>query len=285
MPLQKQNVNIPLAQGLNTKVDPKQQPPGTFKVLQNVKFTTMGEFKKRNGYNSITLSDVDGAAVSNSIGLSSFKSQLLTLTKTRVFSYAENGGVWNNEGPYSILGVESQVIKQSNVQQTELQCAFLNNLKVFAWCETNDGLNRVKVSVVDQADRTFIVNSQVIPNQAASNPSTASVSALRLIEFSNRIWIFYVVNGGTDADKLMVRKFDLLDYVGGTVELDDSFNAEGDIDIFGAIGLLENTKYIYDVAAGTEKLIIGLYDDSNDLIYLPIKRDSTLGGSVAYTGE
>jgi len=284
VPLQKQNVNFPLAQGLNTKVDPKQQPPGTFKVLQNVKFTTMGEFRKRNGYSSITLSDVDGAAVSNSIGLSSFKSQLLTLTKTRVFSYAENGGVWNNEGPYSILDVESQVIKQSNVQQTELQCAFLNNLKVFAWCEVINGNNRVKVSVIDQTDRTFIVNSLEIPDQSNTD-STQNISSLRLIEFSNRMWIFYVVDGGTDADKLMVRRFDLLGYVGGEVLFANSFNAEGDINIFGSIGLLDNTKYIYDVAAGTEKLSIGLYDDSSDLIYLPIKRDSTLGGSVAYTGE
>ena len=68
MPLQKQNINIPLAQGLNTKVDPTQQPPGTFKVLQNVKFTTMGELKKRNGYSAINLTSVGGNAVSNGVG-------------------------------------------------------------------------------------------------------------------------------------------------------------------------------------------------------------------------
>ena len=167
MPLQKQNINIPLAQGLNTKVDPKQQPVGTFKVLQNVKFTTMGEFKKRNGYSAIDLTSVGGNAVTNSIGLSSFKNQLLTLTKSRVFSYAESGGVWNNEGPYSILGVESKIVRQDNTEQTELQCAYLNNLKVFTWCETNGGVNRVRISVVDSVDETFIVNDEVVPGQSA----------------------------------------------------------------------------------------------------------------------
>ena len=284
MPLQKQNINFPLAQGLNTKVDPKQQPPGTFKVLQNVKFTTMGEFKKRNGYSAINLSSVGGSAVQNSIGLSSFKTQLLALTKSRVFSYAESGGVWNNEGPYSILGVESKIIRQDNTEQTELQCAYLNNLKVFTWCETNGGINRVRISVVDTADETFIVNDQVVPGQSAVDTSR-SISALRMVEFDNRIWIFYVVNAGTDADKLMVRKFEIMPYINGNVAFADAFSAETDINLFTVIGLLDNTKYIYDVAAGNQRLVIGLYDDSSDLVYMTIKKDSNTGGSISYSTE
>ena len=38
MPLQKQNVPLSLNQGLNTKVDPKQQPFGSFTRLENVTF-------------------------------------------------------------------------------------------------------------------------------------------------------------------------------------------------------------------------------------------------------
>ena len=284
MPLQKQNINIPLAQGLNTKVDPKQQPVGTFKVLQNVKFTTMGEFKKRNGYSAIDLTSVGGNAVTNSIGLSSFKAQLLTLTKSRVFSYAESGGVWNNEGPYSILGVESKIIRQDNTEQTELQCAYLNDLKVFTWCETNGGLNRVRISVVDTTDETFIVNDEVVPSQSAVD-STRSVSALRMIEFDNRIWIFYVINAGTDQHKLMVRRFDIMPYINGNVSFSNSFTAETDINLFSVVGLLSNAKYIYDVAAGDERLVIGLYDDSSDLVYMTIKKDSNTGGSITYASE
>jgi hypothetical protein len=284
VPLQKQNINIPLAQGLNTKVDPKQQPPGTFEVLQNVKFTTMGDFKKRNGYSAINLTSVGGNAVTNSVGLSSFKTQLLTLTKSRVFSYAESGEVWNNEGPYSILGVESKIIRQDNTEQTELQCAYLNNLKVFTWCETNGGLNRVRISVVDSSDETFIVNDEVVPGQSNAD-TTRSVSALRMIEFDNRIWILYVINAGTDQHKLMVRRFDIMPYINGNVAFSNAFTAETVVNLFPTIGLLNTSKYIYDVAAGDSRIVIGLYDDSNDLVYVTINKASQVTSGITLGSE
>ena len=53
MPLQKQNIPLSLNQGLNTKVDPKQQPVGSFTRLENVVFDKEEEFNKRNGYDEI----------------------------------------------------------------------------------------------------------------------------------------------------------------------------------------------------------------------------------------
>ena len=53
MALQKGRVAIPLSKGINQKIDPKQEPPGSLKELQNVQVDKFGEIEKRDGYEKV----------------------------------------------------------------------------------------------------------------------------------------------------------------------------------------------------------------------------------------
>ena len=53
MALNKQNIPLPLAKGINQKVDPKQESPGSLTKLENVQVSKFGEFEKRDGYEKV----------------------------------------------------------------------------------------------------------------------------------------------------------------------------------------------------------------------------------------
>jgi hypothetical protein len=50
MPINKQTLNIPFAQGLDTKNDPWQIQPGNFLLLENALFQRGNALKKRTAY-------------------------------------------------------------------------------------------------------------------------------------------------------------------------------------------------------------------------------------------
>ena len=112
MPLQKNNVPLSLNQGLNTKVDPKQQPFGSFTKLENVTFDKEEEFNKRNGYDELSAIGVGNTVLQPLIGISKFRNQPIWISKDQVYSYAQSSNVWNQEGSYDSVVPESNIIVQ-----------------------------------------------------------------------------------------------------------------------------------------------------------------------------
>ena len=47
MALEKGRIAVPLAKGINQKIDPKQDPPGSLETLENIQVSKYGEIEKR----------------------------------------------------------------------------------------------------------------------------------------------------------------------------------------------------------------------------------------------
>ena len=77
MALNKTNVPFSLNQGINTKVDPKQLPFGSFTRLENVVFDKEDELNKRNGYDNISATGVGNTDLQPLIGISKFRNDHL----------------------------------------------------------------------------------------------------------------------------------------------------------------------------------------------------------------
>jgi hypothetical protein len=56
MALIKSKIPISFAQGINTKIDPKQASIGTLEKLENVVFDEPGAIRKRSGYDKLSSS-------------------------------------------------------------------------------------------------------------------------------------------------------------------------------------------------------------------------------------
>ena len=147
MPLQKQNISIPLSQGLNTKVDPKQQPPGTFKVLQNVKFTTMGDFKKRFGAFLIRQKE-SGKEVTVNDGIEWFATIPNTFSDERILTAIEES--------FSAVKASQnmEAFTKRDAQQKGSDLLNLDRSKVFAINKQGGGksrtyLQRVAIDIIE----------------------------------------------------------------------------------------------------------------------------------------
>ena len=136
MAIKKQNLQLSLNQGINTKIDPKQLPFGSFNRVENVKFDKEGEFNKRHGYDEVKGIGIGSTNNEAIIGISNFENQLLWISKDQVYSYSSGADVWQTEGSYDAVVPESTIILQNGQEQTQLQTAYLSGYKVFGWLES-----------------------------------------------------------------------------------------------------------------------------------------------------
>src|ERR1700677_3197035 len=92
MALQKTNLSVNFAQGLDTKTDPFQVSPGKFLSLENSIFTKGGQLTKRNGYGALTpLPDT------NALYATTFNGNLTAIGKD-LQAYSQSTETWVNKG-------------------------------------------------------------------------------------------------------------------------------------------------------------------------------------------
>ena len=116
MALRKGRVAIPLSKGINQKIDPKQEPPGSLKELENIQVDKFGEFEKRDGYDKVQekygyLSTSTTYPISNIQAVAALKDDLYILTDNKALS---NSGLGKAifEGNYSPATVKTKFVIQ-----------------------------------------------------------------------------------------------------------------------------------------------------------------------------
>ena len=282
MPLQKQNVPLSLNQGLNTKVDPKQQPFGSFTRLENITFDKEEEFNKRNGYDEIPSKGIGNISLESVIGIGKFKSQPLWISKDQVYSYAESSNVWNSEGSYDSVVPESKIIVQDGKEQECLDCGYLNGYQIFGYVDSG----YFKLSVLDEKTDAFVVYNQAIPNIPSG---TNTISKVKVEVFNNSIFTFFVeTNAAGTAATLLYKEFDLSGYISDGLTLTSGTALQPDAgNAFGASQTVKTVEIstgngLYDVCAVDNKLLIGYHDDTaNELKFKYIAADA----AMALSGE
>lgn len=121
MALNKQNVPINFAQGVDTKSDPFQVPLGKFLSLENAIFDKANRLTKRNGYGPLSaLPD------SSSTFLTTFNENL-TAVGDRFFAYSEGSRTWVDKGPLRSVDLNVLPLVRSSLNQSQGDCAIAAN--------------------------------------------------------------------------------------------------------------------------------------------------------------
>jgi hypothetical protein len=114
MALQKQNLNINFAQGLNLKSDPKQISPGQFLILENTQFDQQSLLQKRNGFGPLaSLPDATSTFVTT------FKNNL-TAIGTSFNALSDASMQWVNKGSFTPIDLSVISIIRSNTNQSQV---------------------------------------------------------------------------------------------------------------------------------------------------------------------
>ena len=181
MPLQRQNVNIQLAAGVDTKTDPKQVVAGKLLVLENGIFTSKNRIKKRNGYDSFSQLTTGATSIISGSAISEYGNELTEFDGNEMYSYDTSKDIWLDKGRISSVAVSQRSIVRNTYQQTNADCCYHSSgVYAFAWEDSRGG---VRYSVVDSATGLLVV-SDVLIDALGSKP--------QVVAFGNFLVIFYL---------------------------------------------------------------------------------------------
>lgn len=142
MPVQRQTLNIPFAQGLDTKNDPWQIQPGNFLTLENALFQRGNALRKRAGFEALT----SLPSVANATTLTTYKNNLTALGES-LYAFSDASDQWINKGRMQPISLSSQStvrtaysisVIDSCVSTNDLVCtAFLDGDSVWKYTITS----------------------------------------------------------------------------------------------------------------------------------------------------
>lgn len=182
MPLAKQVIGFPFAQGIDTKTDPKSVLAGRLVALENALFTRPGRLSKRNGFRSLgRLITGTSDRLEDGQALLTFKSELLSAASSTLYSYEAQSETWVEKGAIDSPRVTTRPVSRSSVElKSQDSATHPDGLQAFAW-EGSSGY--VYYSVVDSVTGQVIVADATLAT-AARKP--------RVLVFGNRfvfIWL------------------------------------------------------------------------------------------------
>lgn len=183
MALQRQNFEVNLAQGIDTRSDKKHVIPGVLTACKNAVYQKNMQLDKRFGYNKISNLDVAGNELGTGSGLAIFNDELLQYNSQKVYSYSPNIDRWVDKGAAVSAIVTTRQIVKNTATQSQVDSAILSGIGVYVWEDSRGG---VRASVFDESSGTPLLADVSID---------ASASRARALAFGAYLYVFYYKSG------------------------------------------------------------------------------------------
>lgn len=190
MAIQKQNISINFAQGIDTKSDPFQLAPGRFVSLENSVFGKNGRFQKRNGFQRLTsLPD------SSSTLVTTFNGDL-TAIGTSLNAYTAANSTWVEKGTIQPCQLDVLPLIRNNTNQSQADSAVANGFVCTAYTDqdpTNLANKIYRYAIADVATGQNIVAPTTITDADATygTPKVFVLGNYFIIIFTNKVSTTY----------------------------------------------------------------------------------------------
>lgn len=183
--MDKREIPINFAHGLDTKSDPKQIQLGRFLSLQNSVFTEAGLLKKRYGYGSLT-----PLPNSTYTYLTTFGGNL-TAIGTQLSAYSSGNMNWIDKGVFQPISLSTTPVVRSALNQTQADSVIASNgLVCTVYTEINNTTPAYKYVIQDSVTGQNIVAPTVIPVSSGTvtgSPRVFLLGGYFIIVFTNVI--------------------------------------------------------------------------------------------------
>lgn len=211
MALDKQNVPISFAQGIDTRTDYKQIVIGKLLSLINAVFRSPKQILKRFGFTSLTQNVLNGSTILNGISIANFKNELLILDGSFLYSYNSNGPNWVNKGSLLNLTAYSKPIASGNNQDSLADSAVLNNYQLFAWLDANQKLS---ISLYD-----ITTNQAIYDNYPIQSSSETIAGGVKVVTTGNYFILVYnaSISGSNKLFYYAIQVLPSISFIGETV--------------------------------------------------------------------
>ena len=183
MPLERQVITMPLAQGVDTKTDAKQVVAGKLLELENGVFTTLKAIRKRDGNVTLGTQVTNGAASFTTIdagkGLATYGNELLLANGESIYSYDQAPNAWTDKGAFeSVYVTNASVVRDSYDQACPDGVTHPDGLQAYVW-EDSSGTNVIKYCIIDSATGQTVQPATLLASNAIK-PRVITISGLFL---------------------------------------------------------------------------------------------------------
>lgn len=177
--IQKQGIPITFAQGLETKMDPKQVQLGKFLSLQNSVFTVGNQLTKRNGFGVLSI-----VPDTTSSYLTTFGGNLTAIGST-LQAYSQGASTWVNKGVLQPIALSVIPVARSPLSQTQCDAVTASNgLVCTVYTETNGTVSAYKYVIQDSVTGQNIVAPTVIGATVSGSPRVFLLGQYFVIVFT-----------------------------------------------------------------------------------------------------
>jgi hypothetical protein len=181
--VEKRAIPINFAQGLETKVDPKQIQLGRFLSLQNSVFTKAGLLAKRDGF--AALPDLPDNSATE---ITTFGGNLTALGISSIQAYAAGSAGYVNKGTFNPLTFACVPVGRSPFNQTQCDSVVATNgYACTVYTEVNNGTAAYKYVIQDAETGQNIVAPTTIPGTVTGSPRVFLLGGYFVIVFTNVI--------------------------------------------------------------------------------------------------
>lgn len=184
--LQKQNIAVTFAQGVDLKADPKQVIQGKLLSLENGTLQNIGKIIKRTGFDALsnTLTDATGIdALSGGEALGTFDNELLLFNKNRAYSRADFNSSYTAKGHVVPVVVSNETIIRNTFDQAPGDFAIVNGVSCYAWKDSRDG---IRIQVIDINTGT-VFQAETLLNANGIKPRVRAVGGFLIIFYQDTV--------------------------------------------------------------------------------------------------
>jgi hypothetical protein len=179
-----QPLQLPLAAGLNQKVDERALPPPELAEAIDVQFDELGGLQTRKPFTAIGSTIAGGGTISTARRLYANGNELVMFTKDSVYSWNDQLDRWVFRATHLAVATEERTAYATPGDQYDCDRAELTGMVFHAWCDSD----AVYMAVTDKASGAAVLAPTAVAGQA-TRP--------RLVALSTKVLLFW--QNGTDA--------------------------------------------------------------------------------------
>lgn len=233
MALNRSNIPINFAQGVDQRTDPKQLSLGRFLSLNNTVFTRTGRLTKRYGNRQLASPSISGSTL-----LTTFNDNLLAIGD-HIQAYSGPSAMWIDKGSIQPVKLEALSLIRSNTNQSQADAAVSSNgLVCTVYTDDGTGVKSYKYAIAD------VITGQNIIAPTVITPSAGIVDGAPKVFVLGNFFVIVFTANNTGAYSLQYRAINAFNpsNVTAATSISTSYTPSSTVAFDGAVA--NNTLYL-----------------------------------------
>lgn len=189
MALQKQNYQLSIVDGLDTKTDAKNVMPTRFLELENLVFTRTGQLSKTFGYTPLSKNVLSALDITKSSGVTTFNNELVQFANDSLLTYSPAESSWVKQGALTQISTTTSIGISDGYRNSQPSYETNGQFSLYAQQSNPNPTNQNVVwRLVDEASGTILMNSGI---QDAIAPTIQDGVRPTVVYLDARFHIFF----------------------------------------------------------------------------------------------